>query len=153
MKKIDFETHFVTKEYVEMMVSNKGYPRYGEDPKTKRRRLYYTPEVAEPLGDPLLNKLLDHGEGRLKAMDAVGIDVQVLSLTSPSVEQLEQEYAGKIKVTKLNAAAGNRMLCAKLRVLGLPSSLFYKDGAEVKRLSGNQPTKKDIEEAIKEVVG
>ena len=71
----------------------------------------------------------------------------------PAVEHLEQEYAGKIKVTKLNAAAGNRMLCARLRVLGLPSFLFYKNGAEVKRLSGNQLTKKDIEEAIKEVIG
>jgi predicted TIM-barrel fold metal-dependent hydrolase len=89
MKKIDFEAHFVTKEYVETMIGNKGYPRYGEDPKTKKRRLCYTPDVAEPLGDPLLHKILDHGEGRLKAMDAVGIDVQVLSLTSPGVEQFD----------------------------------------------------------------
>jgi thioredoxin 1 len=71
----------------------------------------------------------------------------------PGVEHLEQEYAGRIKVTKLNAAAGNRMLCAKLRVMGLPSFLFYKNGTEVKRLSGDQLTKKDIEEAIKEVIG
>jgi thioredoxin 1 len=70
----------------------------------------------------------------------------------PAVEQLEQEYAGKIKVTKLNAAAGNRMLCAKLRVLGMPSFLFYKNGVEVKRLAGEQLTKKDIEEAIKSVI-
>ena len=70
----------------------------------------------------------------------------------PAVEDLEHEYTGKIKVTKLNAAAGNRMLCAKLRVLGLPSFLFYKNGGEVKRLSGEQLTKKDIEEAIKSVI-
>ena len=71
----------------------------------------------------------------------------------PAVEHLEHEYAGKIKVAKLNAAAGNRMLCAKLRVLGLPTFLFYKDGVEVKRLSGEQLTKEDIEEAIKHVIG
>ena len=70
----------------------------------------------------------------------------------PAVEDLEHEYTGKIKVTKLNAAAGNRMLCAKLRVLGLPSFLFYKNGVEVKRLTGEQLTKKDIEEAIKSVI-
>ena len=71
----------------------------------------------------------------------------------PAVEHLEREYAGKIKVTKLNAAAGNRMLCAKLRVLGLPSFLFYKNGAEVKRLSGDQVTQREIEAAIQEVIG
>jgi thioredoxin 1 len=70
----------------------------------------------------------------------------------PAVEQFEQEYAGKIKVTKLNAAAGNRMLCAKLRVLGLPTFLFYKNGVEVKRLTGEQLTKQEIEEAIKQVI-
>jgi len=70
----------------------------------------------------------------------------------PAVEELEHEYAGKIKITKLNAAAWNRMLCAKLRVLGLPSFLFYKNGVEVKRLTGEQLTKKDIEETIKSVI-
>ena len=70
----------------------------------------------------------------------------------PEVENLEHTYTGKIKVVKLNAAAGNRMLCAKLRVLGLPTFLFYKNGVEVKRLSGEQLTKKEIEEAIKNVI-
>lgn len=70
----------------------------------------------------------------------------------PAVEQLEQKYAGKIKITKLNAAAGNRMLCAKLRVLGLPSFLFYNNGVEIKRLSGEQITESDIEVAIKETI-
>ena len=70
----------------------------------------------------------------------------------PAVDHLENEYAGKIKVAQLNAAAGNRMLCAKLRVLGLPSFLFYKNGVEVNRLSGEHLTKKDIEEAIKGLI-
>jgi thioredoxin 1 len=70
----------------------------------------------------------------------------------PAVEHLEQVYAGKIKVTKLNAAAGNRMLCAKLRVLGLPTFLFYKNGVEVKRLTGEQLTRQKIEEAIKQLI-
>ena len=70
----------------------------------------------------------------------------------PAVDRLEKEYAGKIKITKLNAAAGNRMLCAKLRVLGLPSFLFYKDGVEINRLSGEQISESDIEEAIKAAI-
>ncbi len=66
----------------------------------------------------------------------------------PAVDELEQEYTGKIKVAKLNAAE-NRMLCAKLRVMGLPTYLFYKDGVEINRLTGEHITRKDLVEAIK----
>ena len=66
----------------------------------------------------------------------------------PTVERLEKEYAGRLKVAKVNATE-NRMLCAKLRVIGLPTYLFYKDGAEVKRLTGETITESDLVEAIK----
>lgn len=41
----------------------------------------------------ILAQAQDLGEGRLAAMDAAGIDVQVLSLNSPGVEQLEGSEA------------------------------------------------------------
>jgi uncharacterized protein len=41
----------------------------------------------------LLEQLCDVGAGRIAAMDAAGIDVQVLSLTSPGVEQLDAAEA------------------------------------------------------------
>ena len=69
----------------------------------------------------------------------------------PAVDKLEEEYTGKIKVAKVNAQE-NRMLCATLRVIGLPAYLFYKDGIEVNRLSGEQLTEKDLEEAIKAAI-
>ena len=69
----------------------------------------------------------------------------------PAVDQLEEEYAGKIKVAKLNATE-NRMLCAKLRVMGLPTYLFYKDGVEIKRLTGEHITRNDLVEAIKAAI-
>jgi len=85
-------------------------------------------------------------------VDFWGPQCQPCLALMPAVEHFEQEYAGRIKVAKLNAAAGNRMLCARLRVLGLPTFLFYKKGVEVKRLSGEQLTRQDIEGAIKEVI-
>jgi len=69
----------------------------------------------------------------------------------PAVDRLEEKYKRKIKVAKVNAVE-NRMLCAKLRVLGLPSYLFYKEGVEQKRLTGNQLTERDLEEGIKELL-
>ncbi len=65
----------------------------------------------------------------------------------PAVEQLEKDYAGRLKVAKVNATQ-NRMLCAKLRVLGLPTYLFYKNGNEINRLTGDTITEKDLSKAI-----
>jgi len=69
----------------------------------------------------------------------------------PTVEGLEKEYTGRLKVAKVNAVE-NRMLCAKLRVLSLPAYLFYKDGVEINRLAGEQITKSDLVEAIKAAI-
>lgn len=69
----------------------------------------------------------------------------------PIVERLEKDYAGRVKVTKVNAAE-NRMLCAKLRVMGLPTFLFYKGGVEINRLAGEQITEIDLIEAINAMI-
>ena len=69
----------------------------------------------------------------------------------PTVDRLEEQYASKIKVAKVNAVE-NRMLCARLRVMGLPAYLFYKDGIETKRLTGEILTEKDLVAAIEETI-
>jgi len=43
------------------------------------------------------------------------------------------------------------MLCAKLRVLGLPTFIVYKEGEEIKRLTGNNITEKDLLEIMNQV--
>ena len=96
MKKIDFETHFVTQEWVDALWSNPGYPRFERDAETGALRLVYHPHAKEPYGDPLLVKLLDMGEGRLAVMDEAGIDVSVISLTAPGVEQFEPVLGARL---------------------------------------------------------
>lgn len=55
----------------------------------------------------------------------------------PQVEELSVSFEGKIKFCKLNAAE-NRRLCITLKVMGLPSFLFFKNGETVSRLSGEE---------------
>ncbi|MFZ0452064.1 MAG: amidohydrolase family protein [Desulfatiglandaceae bacterium] len=89
MKRIDFEAHFYTEEYVRVMYQNGGYPNFRDDEKTKARRLWYNKDVGQPFADLLLNDLLNLDEERLKRMDEWGIDVQLLSLSAPGLEQFD----------------------------------------------------------------
>ncbi len=73
-----------------------------------------------------------------------------LALT-PAVEKLEKDYAGKLKVAKVDAPK-NRMLCARLRVMSLPTFILYKDGNESKRLTGESITAGDIKKAVEEIL-
>jgi predicted TIM-barrel fold metal-dependent hydrolase len=95
MKRIDFEAHFITPEYVSRLFGNTGYPRYVEDKETKARLLYCFPDTPEPLPSIIFNKLLNLEEERLKDMDAAGVDVQILSL-APGVELLDPAMGAEL---------------------------------------------------------
>jgi thioredoxin 1 len=60
------------------------------------------------------------------------------------VEKLSEEYAGKIKFCKRNVAE-NRRLVISLRVMSVPTFLFYKGGENVERISGDQVTLEAIQ--------
>src|ERR1041385_1037626 len=73
MRTITLEEHFATPEFFN------GPARFVK-------------ERAEKIGDRYLlvvDRLRDVGEKRIKEMDAAGIDLQVLSLSAPGVEQME----------------------------------------------------------------
>jgi hypothetical protein len=85
MKKITLEEHFISPAYAQHVrdIQGKGA----------------NAEFEELLADPMMRKgieavearLLDVGEGRLAAMDACGIDVQVLSLSSLTFPAIQGE--------------------------------------------------------------
>jgi len=54
----------------------------------------------------------------------------------PEVEKLAATFDGKVKFCKLNVAE-NRRLVIGLRVMAVPTILFYKGGECVNRLSGD----------------
>jgi predicted TIM-barrel fold metal-dependent hydrolase len=128
VKRIDLEAHFITKEYVKAMQENKGYPHYGPHPKTGNRQLYYSPFVGEPLGDPQLDKLLDLDEGRIAMMDKAGLDMQVLSLSSPGAEQFEPAL-GKTLAREANDTLYEAIQRHPSRYLGF-AALAIQDPAD-----------------------
>lgn len=55
----------------------------------------------------------------------------------PDVEKLAESYGGKVKFCKVNVA-GNRRLCIQLKVMSVPTFLFFKGGECKDRLSGEE---------------
>src|ERR1700749_3904965 len=80
MRTITLEEHFAT-------------PGFLDGPGRDRR------EQARQVGsraEKLMRDLCDLGEGRIAQMDAAGIDMQVVSLSAPGVEQLEAADAAAL---------------------------------------------------------
>lgn len=69
---------------------------------------------------------------------------------SPILAELEESYAGKLYVGKVNAAY-EAELTEKYSVMSAPTLLFFKDGKQVRRLSG-AVKKAELEAFIKENV-
>lgn len=59
-------------------------------------------------------------------------------IIGPFVEQVAGEYAGKVKVGKLDVDA-NPTTAAKFNVRSIPSILFFKDGSLVDTVVGAVP--------------
>ncbi len=64
----------------------------------------------------------------------------------PTIERLEEESGGAVRVVKVNSTE-NRSICRELRVFGLPTYILMRDGVELERLGG-EVSKEDLERAF-----
>lgn len=71
----------------------------------------------------------------------------------PSFTELagNAEYAGKVKFCKVDTSQNKRVAIA-FKVMGLPTFLFWKNGAEVARLSGPDATIENIKAKTDELL-
>lgn len=69
----------------------------------------------------------------------------------PVLDELSKDYAGKIKVTKLNVDE-SQQTAAQFRIRSIPTLLFFKNGNVVKQLIGAYPKSRltsEIDEVLK----
>jgi len=59
-------------------------------------------------------------------------------MVAPTIEELAKEYAGKIKVGKLNTDE-NSDIASKYKIMGIPTIMFFKDGQKVDQIVGAVP--------------
>ena len=71
-------------------------------------------------------------------------------MISPFIEQLADEYAGRIKIGKVNVDEQNE-LASQHGIASIPYLVLYKDGVIVNQKNGAAP-KRDIELMFKDMV-
>ncbi|MEN3279066.1 MAG: 5-carboxyvanillate decarboxylase [Solirubrobacteraceae bacterium] len=90
--RIDTETHYWTPGFLDYLGGRSTAPRLDVlDDGSLRMDSNVSHEFIAVVPRAVRDLQLDLGEGRIRRMDDNGIDVALLSLTTPSVEQLEPE--------------------------------------------------------------
>ena len=72
-------------------------------------------------------------------------------IIGPVIEELADDYAGKMKVGKLNA--DENAMAHQLGVSGIPTILFMRDGKEVDRVVGAVPKQMLVEKIESHLAG
>ena len=62
-------------------------------------------------------------------------------MIAPLLEEIAEEYAGQLQVTKLDVDTNNNA-AYQYGVMGIPTLLLFKDGEEVERIVGFMPKDK-----------
>ena len=72
-------------------------------------------------------------------------------MLAPTIEELAEEYTGKIKVGKVDTDS-NREISMKFGISAIPTLILFKDGEVAKKFVGLQQ-KADLKNAIDEALG
>ncbi len=94
--------------------------------------------------------------------EVLGSDIPVLvdmyadwcgpcKMMAPVIEQLAEEYEGRVKVGKMNVD-DNEEIAMKYGVMSIPTMLIIKKGEVVDKLIGGRP-KSDLTAALDKVIG
>jgi len=59
-------------------------------------------------------------------------------MVAPIVEEISKEYAGKLKVMKLNTDE-NPDVASRYKIMGIPTLMFFKNGERVDQVVGAVP--------------
>ena len=71
-------------------------------------------------------------------------------MMTPTLEEISQEYAGKVKVGKLNVDE-NSTIAGEYSIMGIPTLLFFRSGKVVDKVVG-VVAKKALQDRIEKVI-
>ncbi|MEC4673197.1 MAG: thioredoxin [Nitrospirota bacterium] len=79
----------------------------------------------------------------MQSSDVVMVDFWAVwcgpcQMVAPMVEELAKEYAGKLKVMKLNTDEAPEV-AGRYQIMSIPTILFFKNGQPVEKIVGARP--------------
>ena len=111
-------------------------------------------DMAMPVivNEDKLDKFL--GENPVAVIDFWGVTCMPCKVMAPLIEQLADEYSGRCAFGKFKVDGKWKLVGRRYNVLSVPTLLVYKDGKNVKRLTGYSPTSTPgmLRETIEELV-
>jgi thioredoxin 1 len=72
-------------------------------------------------------------------------------MTAPVLEELAEEYTGKLTIAKLDVDQ-NAKTAAKYSIMSIPNLIVFKNGKPVKQIVGYKP-KDELKQALDAVLG
>jgi thioredoxin 1 len=113
--------------------------------------VYSAKEECDVAGDALKVEDATWDAEVIKSSELVMVDFWAVwcgpcQMVAPVIEELSKEYAGKMKVRKLNTDE-NPEVAGRYQVMSIPTILFFKNGQVVEKLVGARP-KRQFKELI-----
>lgn len=72
-------------------------------------------------------------------------------MIAPTIEEIAKEYAGRLKVCKLNTDE-NPDIASRYKIMGIPTLIFFKNGEKVDQIVGAIP-KPQLKAKIDQLLG
>lgn len=132
---IDFEAHFYTKAIFDYLKTRKEYPRLKNGDHPNEYYLEFTDTISLFQTQAFIDILCDIGDDRIKTMDQAQLDTQVLSFSSPGIDEFHPDIhsAGSFAV-ELNDIISDAMNRHPKRFMGFSTISPYDVPASVKEL-------------------
>lgn len=135
MTTIDLEAHFYTRAVFDYLSSRKEFPLFvkGEDPNAFSLR--FTKDISLFQTSEFINILCDLGQNRIKEMDEAGLDIQVLSFSSPGIDEFAPDFqTARSLATELNDLLFETIKSYPTRFMGFAAISPYECNHAVKEL-------------------
>src|SRR5512136_2474509 len=125
---------FFEDKFIRVSLTNSRFKHYNVT--TFLRRYYMAEGVFEVTTATWEKEVLN--ESGLVLIDFWAVWCGPCRMIAPAVEELAKEYAGKVKVVKLNTDE-NPEIASRYKIMGIPTLMFFKDGQKVDQIVGAVP--------------